>query len=489
VHPTRIVTLPGRSVDDLRAQLGVAELAGAELAEIRVDRLSGPERQRLAELFPAPIGLIATLRSRAEGGEGPDDPAERAGLLAEIAALPFAAVDWEGARDLPLRSEARTIVSFHEVALDSEGIRRKLSERFEGSWFVKVVVPATVGEAISTLLPVLPPAGENRFVFHTTGASGPLLRGWSEQLGMAAVYCSLPTAAGIDAVEVSQIPVDRIRQFTEAPGPARLFAVLGQPVAHSLSPAIHSRWFAAARRRGLYLALEIGSDHEFAEALPGLISGGFTGVNVTHPWKRLALELSEESSLGAERCGCANTLVFDAGSIRAENTDLVAVLRRLEELQSDGSWAGERLVVLGAGGAARATLAAAEAVGARATVASRRPEEAVSLAREFGQEARAWSDPVRCDLVVHATPIGRSSAGDPPPSISDWIAPAGRVLDFVYRPERTTVAEAAARAGGSYEDGWRLLVYQAAESYRIWWGVAPPERTSSELLQEGPSAG
>ncbi|HXQ78961.1 MAG TPA: type I 3-dehydroquinate dehydratase, partial [Thermoplasmata archaeon] len=460
---------------------------------IRFDRFSDEELGRASELFPSPIPLLATLRSRAEGGEGPDDPGSRSRVLKDFASHRFRWIDVESARDLPgARTLARPgeralIVSTHSTTPERGATWSDLLRTPVPDGAVrKVVVPSTVSQLLRELIPALPPPGELPLVALTTGPSGPLLRVWSRKFGFPFVYCSLPEGTGrvgLPSVEPSQIPVDRLRPFLHSEGSPPVFAVVGHPVAHSRSPALHSRWMAEAGRVGLYIALDFEDDQEFVDSIPSLIEAGFRGLNVTHPFKQIALELAGRVDPGASACGVANTLSLGPDEVGAENTDLVAVLRRLEELRASGRWDGASVGVVGAGGAARATLAAARSLGVRALVRARRPEAAEALAREFGAEANRTSASAPPSLVVHATPVGReASAPSPLPEMSDWLRPGVHVLDWVYDPENQVIRSTALGAGATYEEGTRLLVYQAAASFGIWWGEEPsPAQVSSAL--------
>jgi len=146
-------------------------------------------------------------------------------------------------------------------------------------------------------------------------------------------------------------------------------------------------------------------------------------------------------------------------------------------------------VVLGAGGAARATLAAARELGASATVFARRPSAAEALAKEFGAAAGAPGEGAPAGLVVHATNVGREPGSSLEVPIAPWLGRLSHLLDWVYAPNEPVVRRAAERAGASYEDGWRLLVYQAAASYEIWWGRPPAEASVVRSVEEGPCAG
>ncbi|MGA7476735.1 MAG: type I 3-dehydroquinate dehydratase [Thermoplasmata archaeon] len=490
--PAIVVTLPARTVADARRQMEEAHRSGADLIEIRFDRFGASELARAGELFPNSLPLVATLRSHAEGGEGPDDAETRARALNDLARLPFRWIDVELARDFPaaealLRPGVRgLIVSSHvPTALGTPEWTRLLRQTVPRGAVRKVVAAAPVGQLLRELIPALPPPGESPVVAHTTGPSGPLLRAWSRRFGFPLVYAApaeLTEGVSPPPVEPSQVPVDRLRPYLEAEGNPPLFAVVGHPVARSLSPSLHSRWIRELGQVGLYVALDFESDREFVDSIPFLVEGGFRGLNVTHPLKQVALELANRVGPGAVACGVANTLSLGPEEVEAENTDLVAILSRLEELRSSGRWDGSSIGVIGAGGAARATLAAARSVGVEAYVWARRPEASELLAHEFGANAARDPGRARPTLVVHATPMGMVAGGSPVLPDLGWLRSGVHTVDWVYAPEDPVVRTTAERAGASYEDGSRLLVYQAAASYSIWWGDGPtPEQTAAAL--------
>jgi shikimate dehydrogenase len=496
--PLLIVTLPGRTVEDVRAQVELARSAGGDVAEVRFDRWSAPERARLPALFPSRLPLMATLRSRAEGGEGPDDTEVRRPLLEAMAAQPFRWIDLEESRDTDLvatRSSADDslrVVSTHlPEGFAVPELIRLVRERDVPGAIRKVVIPASIGELLGSILPSLRATGLNSAVVLTTGASGALLRAWAMQFHYPFVYASLPESPAPDApspVEVSQLPVDRLRMYFDHGGGGPLFGVAGHPVAHSRSPVLHSRWMRAGRHAGIYVALDFATESEFVESLDPLIAGGFRGLNVTHPWKQAAFAAATRVGPGAERCGTANCLTFRDEEVEAENTDLVAILRRLEELRRDENWNGTDLVVVGSGGAAAATLGAARALGTSAHLVARSSERGAALAERLGARLLDPTEGRRFSLVVHATSVGRAETGELKAPLAELLEPGGRVLDWVYLPIDPTVKAIAESAGATYEDGWRLLVYQAAASFGIWWGKEPAAGEVTRAVEEGPCA-
>lgn len=495
--PLLIVSFPGRTVVAVKSELNQSVRHGAEIGEVRLDRLAAGEESRLAELFPSPIPLIATLRSRAEGGEGPDSPAERVPLLNTAARLPFRFLDVERARDVgqidlstlgPPKAVTLFVSSHLPESTSTHAVRALLSQSRPPGAVVKVVLPCTFDRLWSDLLPGLTPFDTySPYILHTTGPTGPILRAWAHRLGMFGVYVSPPAPASggaLESVEPSQIPVDRLRPYLHAGSDGSLFAVIGHPIHHSRSPAIHSLWMARERRCGLYLALDMATAQEVAESITPLSSGGFRGLNVTHPWKQLALTLASQAHPAAEAAAAANTLSFRPGAISADNTDVAAVRRRLSELKEEGKWDGSPVVVLGGGGAARSALAATSSLGSSGIVITRRPDVAEALAREYGGKVGKGPLLRPARVVIHATLAGREGAPHLDVPWTDVVDESTHLLDFVYDPVYPFLREGARARGATYEDGARLLVYQAAESYALWWGTPPSSELQETALRE-----
>ncbi|HYK92925.1 MAG TPA: type I 3-dehydroquinate dehydratase [Thermoplasmata archaeon] len=472
-----IATAEGREPDAVRSEIERAASLGADVVEVRFDRWGRSDWARMGGLFPSPIPLLATLRSRTEGGEGPDDSSERAAWRHLVREQPFAYIDREWNRDPSLADEAKPrpdlveVNSIHESAgADSVLALAHLAELSGMKGIAKVVFAASVDEVLGRLVPHLPAAPSGGYVVHTTGPSGSLLRAWSRRLGMAAVFS---TGSGV-GVEPSQLPLDRIVPFLQAPPDAPIFAVVGRPILHSLSPALHHRWMRALGHVGLYITLEIGDEGEFHRSARILFERGFRGLNVTHPLKASALGVADSIGESARECGCANMLTFTGGRIEAENTDLLAISLRFEELERSGDWDGTEVLVVGSGGAACAALAAARERGTRAIVLARSPARAGAVAAEFGAGLADDSAPRVAGLVVHCTPAGHPEAGDLAVPLRPWVGHETYVLDFVYGTAATGVADLARAAGGRYEDGIRLLAYGAAASYGRWWNCTIP---------------
>ena len=253
-------------------------------------------------------------------------------------------------------------------------------------------------------------------------------------------------------------------------------AVLGQPIAHSLSPAILD---AALADLGLadewsYEAIEL-APAEFASRTRALAAEGFVGANVTIPHKKAALELADVASERAREIGAANTLSFTAGSIQAENTDAPGFLSALGPLP-----VGSKSLVLGAGGSARAVAWALLSAGAAVWVWNRTRANAQALVDDVG--ASVLDPPGRISLADFELLVNTTSVGLGGPKATDLddlnlsaeeLSDAHTVVDLVYGDATTALLAAAGAAGSRCIDGREVLVRQAAESFRIWTGVEP----------------
>jgi shikimate dehydrogenase len=254
-----------------------------------------------------------------------------------------------------------------------------------------------------------------------------------------------------------------------------LTAVAGWPVAHSRSPAMHNAAFAALGMHDwLYTRLPLAPE-SFAEAVRALPASGYRGLNVTIPHKEAALGLADSASDAATQIGAANTLTLRDGAIEADNTDAQGFLDALGE-----PLAGRSVLVLGAGGAARAVIWAAREAGAGEVLVWNRTEQrARLLAADFGVEAVA--QPRRADVLVNTTSVGLAGSADDLP-LARALEPE-LVADLVYGPSDPPVTAWARERGARITDGLDVLLHQGALSFVRWTGKDPPLDRMREAIR------
>ena len=287
-------------------------------------------------------------------------------------------------------------------------------------------------------------------------------------------------------------------------GYTKVAGVIGDPVRHSLSPALHNAVFAELGLDWTYVAFEVPAGHG-ADAVAAMRWLGIEGLSVTMPHKDDVAAACDDLSPSARLLGAVNCVRRDGDRLIGENTDGAGFLRSLRT-QAGVDPAGLHVAVLGAGGAARAVIVALATEGAQVTVVNRSPdaaERAAGLGVSAGSATRAaagsdvgpaapgsaavevsgalsgsaavgGAEAVRdADVVVNATPLGMA-AGDPLPVDPALLRDGQIVVDLIYRPERTSLLDAASRAGAITLNGVGMLLFQAAEQFRLWTGHDAP---------------
>jgi len=257
-------------------------------------------------------------------------------------------------------------------------------------------------------------------------------------------------------------------------GTTRLAGIAGWPVAHSRSPRLHGFWLRRHGIDGAYVPLPIRAE-DFVTAVHGLRAAGFRGMNVTQPHKLAAFAVCDVVDDTARRAGAVNTIVFSEDGIRGSNTDGSGFVAHLRASGVD-PLAGP-ILLLGAGGGARAVAAALLDAGAQVTVANRSPEPAAALARDLsGLKVIDWTarNAALGDqaLLINATSLGMK--GNPALEIDlDGAAPGLAVADIVYVPLETPLLAAARARGMRAVDGLGMLLHQAGVGFAAWFGVTP----------------
>ncbi|MDA7940692.1 MAG: shikimate dehydrogenase [Nitrosopumilus sp.] len=257
------------------------------------------------------------------------------------------------------------------------------------------------------------------------------------------------------------------------------YAVIGDPIDHSLSPAIHN---AAFRHLGMdcsYIAYRVPRG-ELEEGVAGLREAGIAGFNVTIPHKEGIMRMAEPADEECRMAGAANTVTV-GDVMTCHNTDVAGFMEPIEGRGIDVS--GMSVVVHGSGGAARAAVVGLSRAGARVSVAARSARGAAALrdlASEMGSEPGGSPE-----MIVNATPVGMDGVGGSIPL--GGAGPGTTVYDMVYRPPETRLVRDARKAGCTVILGYEMLLAQAARSFRIWHKRdAPRDVMRSSLLGGSP---
>jgi 3-dehydroquinate dehydratase/shikimate dehydrogenase len=482
----------------LEAQIRAARAAGADLVELRVDRIGDVAAVGKTLLQPRILPLMVTVRSAAEGGAWTADESARTALLEQLAGFRPEYIDIELAtwrRDAELRRRIDAlrpaislIVSHHDLG----GTPAQLDSIFddlaatEPEVIKAVFTPRDATDAWRVLAQLERRAAHSQVIALVVGEAGLATRVLARKFGGFCTFASLEpeqqSAVGQPTVAELRGPYHWQRIDAET----RIYGVVGWPVAHSLSPAVHNAAFAAAGINAVYFPLPVrpeatdfGAFMEQATATPGL---AVSGLSITLPHKENALGWLDShrflSSPEARTCGAVNTLVRSAdGAWHGHNTDGVgalAALRAVPRLQAAGL-RGRRVAVLGSGGAARAIVAALLAEGCEVTVYARSARRGKKLAQDLGGKQDAWTARARhnAEILINCTPVGMWPDVDQIPVSPEALRPEMVVFDVVYRPAETLLLRTARERGCTVVSGEAMFKAQAAAQFELWkavWG-------------------
>ncbi len=267
-------------------------------------------------------------------------------------------------------------------------------------------------------------------------------------------------------------------------GSTSLFGILGNPVSHSLSPIMHNAALSAMDYNGVYLPMQV---ENLADGVRGLRALGFTGVSVTVPHKEEIMSLIDEVDSTAEKIGAVNTLLFrsEAGKvvIRGFNTDWLGSNMALS-VKGNMELKGSRILVIGAGGAARGVCFGLVKAGSEVIISNRSTAKGQALADWLGCEFVASHElaSVQADALVNTTSMGMEPGIDMIPVDPALLTRFSVVMDIVYAPLETRLLKEARQVGCKTVDGLAMLLFQAVAQLEIWTGKEPPVQVMRQAL-------
>lgn len=459
--PLLCETVTGRTMAELRAARDAVR--DADMVEVRLDGVADADAAGAIEGRRVPV--VVTCRAAWEGGsfDGPEETRLRLLTDALRAGAEYVDVEWKAdhAAVIGATGGARVIVSNHDFAgVPVDLAARVRAMRATGAEVVKV---AAMTRSLSDCLPLLDLPKDGRMVTIGMGPSGVATRLLAARFGSCWSYAGHGAAPG-------QLPASVMAgtyRFRSLGAATALYGLVGNPVMHSLSPAMHNAAFGAGGLDAVYLPLQATDFEDFERFARRL---DVRGASVTIPFKVDALKGARDVDQVARRVGAVNTIRRVAEGWDATNTDVEGFLAPLERLEQKGAltMAGLRVAVVGAGGSARAVVYGLSARGAVVTVHARNTARAAAVAADLGGLGGAWPvPPGSWDLLVNCTPLGSLAQADGSPLPGGPFG--GRVVyDLVYAPARTRLLHEAAAAGLTTVGGLDMLVAQA-EGQSAWW--------------------
>jgi 3-dehydroquinate dehydratase/shikimate dehydrogenase len=514
------VPIAAKNLLEAKEQIKIAESAGAEMIELRVDYLKNLSTLLIKNLIEIVkkislnLPIIVTCRSKREGGAIKYPDPLRVEVLAESLKDGVDFIDFEYEDffcienqekirvALSKSSKARLILSIHnfETKFNSIG---KLYRR------ILTVYPAAIPKLVYRshhsmkqvndcfdALDLLYRSSDERIGL-CMGESGLITRIIAKKLGCFATFASIDEARSTAPGQVTVQQFKTVYRWDSIDSKTELFGVIGSPVAHSASPAVFNACFAKAGMNKLYLPLLVKGRREgFNDFIDNIFKWSwldFRGFSVTIPHKRNALDYVK--SAGGliepltERISAVNTLVVGKDrKLSAYNTDYAGALDAITdaldiERKELKNWP---VSVIGAGGVARAIVAGLSDIGARVKIYNRTVEKAKRLAGEFDCEFAGLDDLPDLDtkLLINCTSIGMHPDIDNTPVPKEYLKEDMTVFDTVYNPAETRLLKETRQVGAKTIDGLSMFVNQAAQQYKLFTNNEPDKELISNILKE-----
>jgi 3-dehydroquinate dehydratase/shikimate dehydrogenase len=464
---------------------------GHRFLEIRLDMLDDPAAgavlmDRVGESNPQMLVLATCRRKEAHGAfEGTVEEQQRILEAAIEGGAKLVDVEIESVEVKPsilseLAEGARTVLSYHDFescpALGPilERLRKHPADVY------KVAVTATKPSDNIKVFKLLETPSEQPLVGLAMSEIGAPSRILGPSRGSLFSFAAPDVAPGTAPGQLTATAMRDLYQAHKRSRFTKIYGVIASPVAHSLSPALHNRSFRRRRLNACYVPFRVEPKHlkDFLELADYL---GVEGFSVTIPHKQEILKRLDEIDPLAQRIGAVNTVFRRKGKLYGTNSDVAGVIVPLEKrIRIEGS----RVLIVGAGGAARAAAFALADKGAEVLIAARDHGKATALAKAAGAKVAPWDGLAAetFDALINATPVGMHPNVDQ--NLFPDKVPAALVFDMVYNPLETALLRHAKQQGAQTIQGLEMFLEQAAAQFELWTGAKAPRTTMRDAVLE-----
>ena len=465
---------------------------GAQLVELRVDWIArAPDIPRLLKDRPTPV--VVTCRRREDGGKWNGSEDERRMVLrtAIVSGADYVDLEDDIARSIPRYGKTKRIVSHHDFETTPDDLEAIWAEMAEMN--PDVIKLVTMANSPSDCIRLLKLVSEAKiptvgFCMGEFGTASRILCGkYGSPFTYAAFSSEREVAPGILTFQEMKV----IYRFDEINRETQVFGVLGDPIGHSLSPLLHNTAMKQIGFNGVYMPLRVTRD-QLPQMLDDFSWLKVKGYSVTIPHKEAALAKADKCEEIVRQIGAANTLSLnESGQWEADNTDFQAALDSLQlALEQGDSLEGKRILMLGAGGVARAIGLGVTRRGGVLVIASRTADRAKALAESLACRQITWENrgSEYADILINCTPVGMHPNVNETPFHENWMRDELIVFDTIYNPEQTLLLKEARAHNCRTVSGIEMFVRQAAAQFQCFTGQPAPLETLKETLRNGISA-
>lgn len=468
---------------------------GAELVELRLDYISGRVNlKRLLADRPCPV--IVTCRRQQDGGKFKGSEEDRVMLLRTAIAEGVEYVDLEEdiANTIPRFGKTKRVISFHDFRQtpdDLEGLHRQMCEKDPD-----VLKIATLANQPGDNFRMLQLVRESKVptVGLCMGEIGRPTRILCGRFGAPFSYATFHHERTLAPGQLSFKEMREIYHYDEIDDETGVYGVIGDPIGHSLSPLIHNAAFRSMGLNKVYVPFRVTREH-----LPRFIDHcrelGVKGLSVTIPHKEGVLASLAKVDGAVRQVGAANTIEFADDGLLGHNTDYRAAMDALEAVVPPNSadkspLHGKIVLMLGAGGVAKAIVHGLRRRGAHVVISSRTLARAEQLAKEADCKAVDWDTrhAIKAEVVINGTPIGMHPRVDDTPYDRRYLNPTMTVFDTVYNPETTLLIKEARQRDCTIVTGVDMFIRQAALQFEIFTGKEAPVKLMRDTLKRATGA-
>lgn len=467
--------------------------AGADLVELRVDCLRrDPDLKRI--LAEKPTKYVFTVRRGADGGlwRGPEDKRQALIRQAIVAGCDYVDIEMDVAREIRRYGKTRRVISYHNLKQTPPDLLEIAQQAEEmDADVVKIAVRA---HSVQDALRVLQVASkmETPTIAIAMGEVGSFTRVLGAKFGAPYTYANFNVDRNFAPGMFHYNTLRRDYHYDEINEMTEVYAVIGDPIGHSLSPVIHNAAFRELGQNKVLVPIQVPAER-LRETLEQLQWLQVRGYSITIPHKQGVLPLLTAADGGVERTGACNTMIVtEDGGRTGYNTDyraamdsLEAAMRRDDDASGVSPLASKQVVILGAGGVARPIAFGLLRRGAGVTICNRTEENATALAAEVGCKVANWGNraSVLADVVINCTPVGMHPNVDDSPMPPAGFRSGTVAMDTVYHPENTMFLKLARERDCKAISGVDMFVRQAAIQSHLYTGVDAPVEAMREAVK------
>lgn len=468
---------------------------GAKLVELRLDYIRGPINiKRLLENCPCPV--VVTCRRERDGGKFSGSEEERLTLLRTTIAegVDYVDIEEDVANAIPRFGKTKRIVSYHDFRKtpeDLDGLHSRMS--CLDADIIKICTMATRTHDNLRMLELVrnsstPTVG---LCMGEIGVPSRILAG---KYGSPFTYATFHHERALAPGQMSFEQMTKVFRYDEINQDTEVYAVIADPIGHSLSPLIHNTAFAKLGMNRVYLPIRVPREDiaQFMEDAPKL---DIKGLSVTIPHKETIMPTLTKVDAAVKGIGACNTVIFQDGERIGYNTDFRAALASIENSIKavdgpDASLKGRVAMVLGSGGVGRAIAFGLIQSGAHVIVTDGRPQAADRLAAQLGCQKIEWAKrhAVNPEILCNCTPIGMHPNVDESPYDKHHMRPHMTVFDAVYNPESTFFIKDARSRNCHVVTGVEMFVRQACYQFKLFTGQPGPAQVMQEVIRRSISA-